>query len=357
MKDEKAIVKKEKAQEVAIRRRPAVTHMPNVNDLMMLGKALAKSSMFPDCKDEFAAIAKIEYGRELGLMPVISLQTIHVIKGRLGIESKALLALAKENGIKVEVLQKDKKGCKLKFSRGGESHTDSFMEEDAKRANLLYKDNYKMYPEEMYLWRCVAKGLRFFDPGLALGLYTTEELEFFDDKTAEVKLAQKLKEVDAAETEIIKKDVVVDIELEDIKKDLKDAEVVAEEDEKVEEQIAKEAKPAKKKAKPKVKEVTPKEPPEQPEPPMEQEKIEETEDYEENLNLLSDKQKSRTWQLFNTLIDLYKRDPGDLDDKLRARLKIGKKIAIPEGLAPEVADSVINILEASIENEKRKLGV
>ncbi len=344
----KVIVKKKPSQETAIMQRPAIAHMPKMDDLMALGKALAKSKMFPDCEDEFAAVAKIEYGRELGLKPVISLQIIHVIKGRLGIESKALLALAKENGIKVEVLQKDKKGCKLKFSRGEESHTDSFTEEDAKRANLLYKDNWKTFPEEMYSWRCVAKGLRFFDPGLALGLYTTEELVEFADEPPEVKLAQKLKEVDEAEVEEIKVEA---------KDEIKDAEVVTEEDEKVEKQIAKEEKPEKKKAKPRpeVKEVTPEQP--QPEPEPQVKEVTSKEPPEEPEPTVGDEQRSEVWRLFNLLVDKFGRDPGDLDKKLRERFEKGKKVRIPEDFTPEEADLLITILKNSVENEEKKLVV
>lgn len=168
---------------VPIGQRPIIPLMPNVSDLMQLGTALAQSGMFPHAKSAAGAVAIIECGRELGIKPVMALQTMAVIKGKLSIESKALMALAKHNGIQIEVIKKNTNGCQLKFSRGSEKpHTETFTMEDAKRAGLAQKENFKMYPEEMCYWRCGAKGLRVFDPGIGLGLYTKEEMEVVEPR-------------------------------------------------------------------------------------------------------------------------------------------------------------------------------
>jgi len=169
------VVEEEKPVETKI-----VKVMPDSAELMTLADIFAKSAMFPAITNQYEAAAVIEYGRELGLKPIISLQTISVIKGRLSIESKALYALALDKGVKIKIAKKDDKGCTLEFSKKGrDSYTTSFTEEDAKRAGLHTKDSYMKYPEEMYFNRCISKGLRAFDPGIFLGVYTSEEMEDF----------------------------------------------------------------------------------------------------------------------------------------------------------------------------------
>ena len=77
-KEEVALVKREeKEEDISLER---------VNALYKLGTALYKSEMFPNVKSSDAAIAIIEYGRELGLKPVVALQTMSVINGRICIE-------------------------------------------------------------------------------------------------------------------------------------------------------------------------------------------------------------------------------------------------------------------------------
>jgi len=169
------LVEEEKAIETKI-----VKVLPDSAELMTLADIFAKSAMFPAITNQYEAAAVIEYGREIGLKPIISLQTISVIKGRLSIESKVLYALALEKGVKIKIVKKDDKGCTLEFSKKGrETYTTSFTQEDAKRAGLHTKDNYMKYPEEMYFNRCISKGLRAFDPGIFLGVYTPEEMEDF----------------------------------------------------------------------------------------------------------------------------------------------------------------------------------
>jgi len=182
-----------------VEEKPAETRivkvMPDSEELMNLSDTFAKSGMFPSITNKFEAAAVIEYGREIGLKPIISLQTISVIKGKLSIESKALYALALLKGINVKFVKKDAKGCTLEFSKKGRAaYTTSFTEEDAKRAGLDTKDNYMKYPEEMYFNRCISKGLRAFDPGVLLGIYTVEEMDDFSDSPLIRKEPEEAKE-------------------------------------------------------------------------------------------------------------------------------------------------------------------
>lgn len=155
-----------------------VVELPDAKNLYSLAVSFAKSGMFPHAKNPFGAMTIIEYGRELGIPPVSALQTMSVVNGRLAIEAKALFAIALKHGVTIEVIEKTKERCVLRFRRPGyEPYVETFTIEDAKRIGLLSKDNWQKYPEEMNYWRCGAKGLRAYCSDIILGLYTKEELE------------------------------------------------------------------------------------------------------------------------------------------------------------------------------------
>jgi len=152
--------------------------LPDSGNLEKLGRFLFQSKLFPGIQSISGAVAIIEYGRELGLKPVQALQTMSIVKGRVCIEAKALLALAIQKGLTYKVIKSDENICKLEFSRPGfESHTETFTSDDAKRAKLTDKTSYVQYPKQMNLWRCVSNGVRAYAPDLALGLYSKEEME------------------------------------------------------------------------------------------------------------------------------------------------------------------------------------
>lgn len=151
--------------------------VPDSSNLEKLGKFLYQSKLFPGIGSISGAITIIEYGRELGLKPVQALQTMSIVKGRICIEAKALLALAIQKGLTYKVLKSDETICQLEFRRPNfEAHIETFTVEDAKRAKLTDKTSYVQYPRIMNLWRCLSNGIRAYAPDLALGLYSKEEM-------------------------------------------------------------------------------------------------------------------------------------------------------------------------------------
>jgi len=180
------VVVKEKASDIntGLTRMPEepqpVQKVPNVQNLWQLAEGLYKSGMFPQVKNAYGAMTIIEYGRELGIQPVMALQTMSVVNGTICIESKALLAQAMSKGIKVKIKEKTKEKSVIEFHRPGqESFTETFTIKDAQEIGLANKSNWRQYPEEMCYWRCVAKGLRAYAPDVLLGLYTIEEVKDF----------------------------------------------------------------------------------------------------------------------------------------------------------------------------------
>jgi len=164
--------------------RPLNAMITTMDDVYSLASAIFKSGAFQGIKNPETAIVRILLGRELGLQPMMSINKIHITEAKdVIIETMAMASSAMAQGVRWEVLKKDPTGCKLRiYKTGGDipDHSESFTIEDATRADLAWKDNWKKYPEEMCYNRCLSKGLRVFDPRIGAGYYTKEEMEGVD---------------------------------------------------------------------------------------------------------------------------------------------------------------------------------
>jgi len=155
--------------------------VPDVSNLERLAKILHQSGLFPDVKNVAEAITKIEYGREIGVLPVQSLSTIWIIKGIPCVKTQVMIALALSKGIKFKILKSDETICQIEFSRKDfEPHIETFTIDDAKRLKYTDKTAYVQQPKIMNRYRCFSNGLRIYAPDLTLGLYSKEEIEIGD---------------------------------------------------------------------------------------------------------------------------------------------------------------------------------
>ena len=165
----------------------------SIEQLMKVSQMLADGKMFfnPNTRQPLSpgeVFSIVEYGREVGLEPVMSLQNISIVNGRLCMGGAVMLGIAKQHGVREEILQEDATACEIRFERPGHMpYTTKFTMEDAKRIKvksgmvLADKDVWKNYPAEMLKWRTVAKGLRVIAADLLAGLYLPEEIENIAD--------------------------------------------------------------------------------------------------------------------------------------------------------------------------------
>lgn len=151
----------------------------NVDDSLKLQKVaegLHKSGLYPQLKGPAGAYAVVQYGYELGLGPMTSLQNINLIQGKPAANGQTMLSLAMSRGVTFKVEEETTESCTIEFKRGNMVYRSTFTVEDAKRAGLTGKDNWKKWPSEMLYWRAVAKGIRRIAPDAVMGLYTPDEL-------------------------------------------------------------------------------------------------------------------------------------------------------------------------------------
>jgi hypothetical protein len=170
------------------------------NDPLALGKVLAASGFFPDAKTEAAAAVKVIAGLEMGFGSIASMSGIHIIDQKPVLGANLLAAQVKRSG-KYDYRERhlDNERCSLEFFQrvrlpdgkpGWESlGLSTFTWDDAVRAQVTGKKNWKTYPRNMLFARALSNGVTFYCPDLLAGapVYTPEELDVaIDENVGEV---------------------------------------------------------------------------------------------------------------------------------------------------------------------------
>jgi hypothetical protein len=140
---------------------------------------LLKSGLLPQgLRSPEAALFVILTGRDLGLSPVQSLRSIHVIQGKIEVAADAQLGLFHQRqGCRSHwrALTNEQAVIELHAPWLTEPHVETFTLEDAKRAKLG-GDNWMKYPKAMLRSRAITAGLKSigFDP--TAGIYAPGEI-------------------------------------------------------------------------------------------------------------------------------------------------------------------------------------
>lgn len=127
-----------------------------------------------------AVLACMLYGREAGVGEMNALAKIHVVDGRPGMSAELMRALVFQHGHEIHVEETSSTRCVV-IGKRRDSERETrvvWTLDDAKRAGLAARDNWKKYPDAMLLARATAKLCRAVFPDVLAGLsYTPEELE------------------------------------------------------------------------------------------------------------------------------------------------------------------------------------
>lgn len=127
------------------------------------------------------AIAIMMKGKEIGIPPMQAFSQIYIIEGRVALSSELMLALIYKNCKEAKVIFKylTDKRCVIAANRPGQPPIEfEWTLEDAAKAQLLQKDNWKKYPRAMLRNRCIAEMSRALFPDCISGtVYIPEELE------------------------------------------------------------------------------------------------------------------------------------------------------------------------------------
>lgn len=131
-------------------------------------------------------VAAILYGDELGIGPMQSLAKISVIEGRPTLSAEAQRALILAAGHELWIDEATATKVTVSGRRSGSERTSSvtWTLDDAKRANLAGRTNWRTYPRQMLTARATAELARAVFADVIGGLAATEEVEEFYDAFA-----------------------------------------------------------------------------------------------------------------------------------------------------------------------------
>lgn len=144
-------------------------------DMLQYGDIFAKSGYFKDASDPAKAVVKILAGAELGLNPFASMNGIYIIEGKPSISSNLLAGMVKRSGkYDFRLVEHTNNNCAIEFYQliKGEwalLGKTEFSMEDASRAQLATKDNWKKYPRAMMFARAISFGVKVHCPDIYLG--------------------------------------------------------------------------------------------------------------------------------------------------------------------------------------------
>lgn len=148
-----------------------------------------------------AVLAAIQFGAELGIGPMQSLQSIDVIQGKPTLSAEAMRARVFAAGHTITTEAYTDEECVLVGTRkDGTTDTVKFTMEDARRAGLAGKESWKKYPRSMLLARATSELCRMLFPDvLSAASYTVEELVDEDETIAEAVIVPNITPKQAAQ--------------------------------------------------------------------------------------------------------------------------------------------------------------
>jgi hypothetical protein len=142
---------------------------------------LVKSRILPtrwDTKEK--VLAGMLYARDLRIPPMTLFQNCYSVDGKLSMEVNLLEALAvQRSALTLECKEStSEKAVVVGHRQGWADYAVTFTIDDAKRAGLTNKTNWRNYPRQMLMARAKAEVLRFMGADCTSGIacYTPEEL-------------------------------------------------------------------------------------------------------------------------------------------------------------------------------------
>lgn len=153
----------------------------NIEEALKFADMLSKSNLVPkDFQGNSGNIlVAVQWGMELGLQPMQSMQNIAVINGRPSLWGDSVIALVKASPVCEYVVEEvNDNGATCKVKRRGElEQVRYFTVEDAKKANLWGKQGpWTQYPKRMLQMRARSWALRDVFPDVLRGMPIAEEL-------------------------------------------------------------------------------------------------------------------------------------------------------------------------------------
>jgi hypothetical protein len=157
------------------------TAVMSISDMEAAAEMMAGSGLFPSWDTKEKVMTLMLLSRAEGCDPVTAVNRYENIQGRVSKKPNAMLADFISAGGKVEWIKSTNDIAEGKFTTPhGVEHVEQFTIEDARRAELAGKGNWKKYPKAMLKARCISAALRAVFPSATNLMHTTDELQYAD---------------------------------------------------------------------------------------------------------------------------------------------------------------------------------
>lgn len=149
----------------------------NVQDMATMADAIARSGLF-GMKTPEQALALMLVAQAEGQHPATITQDYDIIQGKACRKTHSVMARFQQMGGKVEWHTLTDGVAEATFSHPqGGSLRIAWTFEQAKKAGLTGKDNWRNYPRAMLRARCIAEGIRAVYPAAIGGMMVSEEAQ------------------------------------------------------------------------------------------------------------------------------------------------------------------------------------
>lgn len=163
----------------------------SMSELEKMAEVIVKSELF-GCKDTSQAITLMLLAQAEGVHPAIAMRDYHIVEGKPALKADAMLARFQAGGGKIEWEDYTDTKVSARFSHPN-SPKPVLIEWSIELANkvtvynkkrggwepITSKYNWKAYPRQMLKARVISEGIRATFPGVAVGIYTPEEVQDF----------------------------------------------------------------------------------------------------------------------------------------------------------------------------------
>lgn len=152
-----------------------------MDQMQAMAKSLVDGKLF-GFKNVQEAVSIMLIAQAEGRSPALAIRDYHIIQGKPALKADAMLARFQQEGGIVNWLEYTDTKVTGEFSHPKSSpHPVSitWTIEMAKRIGIANKDTWKNYPRAMMRARCISEGVRTVYPGIAVGIYTIEEVQDF----------------------------------------------------------------------------------------------------------------------------------------------------------------------------------
>jgi hypothetical protein len=167
------------------------------NEMESMASYIVRSKLF-GAKDESQAMSLMLLAQAEGLHPMTAVQDFDIVQGRPARKTHSILARFQAAGGSVawEEISSTRACGTFSHKQGGALRVEWTFEQ-AKKAGLTGKDNWRNYPQAMLRARCIAEGVRAVFPGAIGGMLTVEEAQDVEPAP------QPMKDINAAPTQHI----------------------------------------------------------------------------------------------------------------------------------------------------------